>query len=140
MNPFKSDYLALKIPVDQTNPPKALDVIAFFFSLVLLLPRGFLEGLFRRAPFSSNQFKSSVRSQGISTMSSSNSQGGGERNQKHFFDRTFTLHFRPSRQLTRSNAVVVPKTPEQHLDLPTMLQKTVKISHFFEAVEASGLN
>ena len=57
------------------------------------------------------------------------SQGGGERNQKHFFDRTFTLHFRPSRQLTRSNAVVVPKTPEQHLDLPTILQKTVKLTY-----------
>ena len=56
----------------------------------------------------------------IATMTSSNSG-----NPKKTIDRIFTLHFRPSRQLTRSNAVVVPKTPEQHLDLPTMLQKTV---------------
>lgn len=36
-------------------------------------------------------------------------------------DRIFALQLRPSRPLTRSNAMIVPRTPDQHLDLPAML-------------------
>ncbi len=41
-------------------------------------------------------------------------------------DRIIALQLRPARPLTRANAVVVPKTPDQHLDLPTMLVQTTQ--------------
>ena len=43
-----------------------------------------------------------------------------ERDRDRERDRIFALHLKPSRPLTRSNAVA-PKTPDQHLDLPTLL-------------------
>lgn len=57
----------------------------------------------------------------MSGPSGSNNNNGGSKPPIRERDRIFSLHFKHSRPLMRSNAVYQPKTPDQHLDLPSML-------------------